>query len=195
MIALKRQLKDLVIKIRFRCFIKEFSSKNDSLEYYVYQIFGLKNFFVLMLIKFFLIYLFYFSILYLFLVLLSFKKLKRKEKADKNIFISGIENYLSTYNNKIAIILAKKFQLLLNNSLLRKFVIKISLFKEVFGLFYLRIYINKALNKILIDKNLRKLIKSEILIVPRGTFTEFINLYNELKKELESLSLVKREIS
>ena len=192
MIPFKRLLEDLVIKLRFRSSTKKLLGNNDNLVSNFISTYSLKNPLLLKLFKFLLLYFFCFFLVYLFLIRLSFIKVKRKKKAGKNLVINEIETYLFTYNIKLAIILVKGYQLPLNNSLLKKFFIKISLFKEVFDLFHLRIYINKALNKILIDRNLRKLIKSEILLVPRGTFKEFINLYNDLKNELESLSLEKK---
>ena len=55
-------------------------------------------------------------------------------------------------------------------------------------LYLLRLYINKSLNKILIDHDLRKLIKSEILKVPGDILSEFINLYNDIGRQLRGES-------
>ncbi len=52
-------------------------------------------------------------------------------------------------------------------------------------LHFLRLYIKNSLNKILIDHNLRKLIKSEIFKVKGDIFSEFLGLYFDIMQELE----------
>ena len=69
-----------------------------------------------------------------------------------------------------------------------KLFLKISLFKENLYIYLLRKYIYRILNKLLKDSKLSELIKEEILKAPRGTFKEFLELYNELTQEIQKTS-------
>ncbi|MFX1556642.1 MAG: hypothetical protein ACFFC9_05270 [Promethearchaeota archaeon] len=182
------------IKLGFEGLTKFILGKDFKWEFYLIQIFGLSNLIFLMMIKYILIYLYYVSLLPFFLILeLSLIGIKKKKKREKSRIVNVIENKIANFKIKQAKYLEKKSHCLLKKSFLKKITCKISQFRDALDLFYLRIYINKALNKILTDTNLRKLIKSEILNAPRGTFSEFLNLYNELRKEFKTLFQVERK--
>jgi hypothetical protein len=145
-----------------------------------------------MIIKFLLISLSFLSLSPILIVLgLCLTPTKKKKKRERDKIINILENKISNFENKQSSFLEKKVQLFLCHSLIKKNWYKISQFKDAIDLIYLRIYINMALNKVLNDTNLRKLIKSEIFKAPRGTFKEFLRLYNDLKKEFKTLFEVK----
>ena len=101
-----------------------------------------------------------------------------------NSILKGIESRLS----KFKIIQLK----ILSHSLENKRCFWTSLLKYIFlieylKLYLLRLYINNSLNKILIDHDLRKLIKSEIFKVPGDIFSEFLRLYKDIMQELEEI--------
>ena len=89
--------------------------------------------------------------------------------------------------SKIKYKIRKAFKIIISSKKSKLFL-KISLFKENLYIYLLKKYIYRILNKLLKDSKLSELIKEEILKAPRGTFKEFLELYNELTQELQKTS-------
>jgi hypothetical protein len=64
-----------------------------------------------------------------------------------------------------------------------------SLLKDNLQLYLLRNLLYRILNKCLTQDKIRKLVKMEILKAPERTFSDFIDLFNELRRELNSMTL------
>ena len=63
-----------------------------------------------------------------------------------------------------------------------------SLLKDNLQLYLLRNLLYRILNKCLTQDKIRKLVKMEILKAPERTFSEFIDLYNELRREPNTIT-------
>ena len=111
-----------------------------------------------------------------------------KNKQQKNYGMERIseiiEKLVIKYKMRIAFKNKKKAKIILSSKKVKQFS-KISLFKENLYIYLLRKYIYRILNKFLKDSKLSELIKEEILKAPRGTFKEFLELYNELTQEIQ----------
>ncbi|MFX1391250.1 MAG: hypothetical protein ACFE9Z_14385 [Promethearchaeota archaeon] len=68
------------------------------------------------------------------------------------------------------------------------FSLMISYIVELFYLYLLRKNLYRILDKSIKEPNFRKLIKTEILKAPIGTFSEFFILFNDLKREIRENS-------
>ena len=97
-----------------------------------------------------------------------------------------------------ALILRCKRRIEINNS--KKYKLDmyskklLSIFKIIYFLdnLYLNLLRNnlyRILNKSIKNTSVRQLIKLEILDAPKGTFTEFVNLYNDIQLELYKRSI------
>lgn len=115
-------------------------------------------------------------------------KLHNVNKYKQNEILKNIERNLAKFdiiteeNSNIKVELMKELnflQILKLNFKLMMIPLKLHL---------LRIYINRSLNRILIDVEVRKVVKSEILKAPGGTFSEFLKLHNEIIAELNRIS-------
>lgn len=63
-----------------------------------------------------------------------------------------------------------------------------SLLKDNLQLYLLRNLLYRILNKCLTQDKIRKLVKMEILKAPEKTFSDFIDLFNELRRELKTIN-------
>ncbi len=113
---------------------------------------------------------------------LSKNKEKNKHRMERISEI--IEKTVIKYKTRMAFKNNKKTMIIISSKKSKLFL-KISLFKENLYIYLLRKYIYRILNKLLKDSKLSELIKEEILKAPRGTFTEFLELYNELTQEIQ----------
>jgi len=117
-------------------------------------------------------------------------KLYNMNKIKHSKIIKSIERNLNKFDDIAEKVSNIKFNPMKELNLL--YIIK-SNFKLLIiqlKLHLLRIYINRSLNRILIDVEVKKLIKSEILKVPGDTFLEFLKLHNEIIAELNTISQI-----
>jgi len=111
-----------------------------------------------------------------------------KKKNNRNNTIILIESIVLTYDK----INVKRNNIELNLlNIHEKFnkKIKLSLLKSNLQLYLLRNLLYRILNKCLSQSTIRKLVKMEILKAPERTFSDFIELFNELRRELNNLYL------
>lgn len=107
----------------------------------------------------------------------------REKNKEKFSIIESIEEVIQKYENRINKTTIKKQELInISEKIIR--LLKFYFFKDNLHLYLLRTHLYRILNKSILDPNLRKLVKSEILKAPKGTFSEFVKLYYELKGEL-----------
>lgn len=130
-----------------------------------------------------------FLLLPLLEILFYFYRMKfiKKKINKRNSTLELIESIVLTYNR----ISNKKNST--NLSLLNiheKFNKKIhrSLLKDNLQLYLLRNLLYRILNKCLTQDKIRKLVKMEILKAPERTFSEFIDLFDELRRELKTIT-------
>ena len=95
-----------------------------------------------------------------------------------------IEAIIITYD-KIMINKNKKRVNLLNFHQKISKRLKLSFLKDDLQLYLLRNLLYRILNKCITQSNIRKLVKIEVLKAPEGTFSDFVYLFDELKKELK----------
>ncbi|MFW9866602.1 MAG: hypothetical protein ACFFEN_10945 [Candidatus Thorarchaeota archaeon] len=81
-----------------------------------------------------------------------------------------------------------KIQKIINSSENSIYILRLFLLMDKIHLYLLRNNLYRILNKSVLDIPVRKLVKSEILKAPEGTFTDFVKLYNDLKEELHNPS-------
>ena len=98
-----------------------------------------------------------------------------------------IEAIIITYD-KIMINKNKKRVNLLNFHQKISKRLKLSFLKDDLQLYLLRNLLYRILNKCITQSNIRKLVKMEILRAPERTFSDFVYLYDELRKELNLVS-------
>jgi len=111
-------------------------------------------------------------------------KLKKDiEKQANNLEI--IESLISKYKKRLLIRNKKWFNLFTISEKLF-YVSKVFIFKDNLCLYLLIKKLYRILDRSIKDFNLRNLIKNEILKAPKGTFSEFVNLFNLIKKEFYS---------
>jgi len=116
---------------------------------------------------------------------LSRNKQKNKHRMER--ISEFVEKTVIKYKIRMAFKNNKKTRIIISSKKSKLFL-KISLFKENLYIYLLKKYIYRILNKLLKDSKLSELIKEEILKVPRGTFKEFLELYNELTQEIQKTS-------
>jgi hypothetical protein len=104
----------------------------------------------------------------------------------RNGTLELIESVISTYN-QISNKKNKKQLSLLNFHKKFNKRLELILLKYKLQLYLLRNLLYRILNKCLTQSNIRKLIKMEILKAPERTFSDFINLYGELRAEQDSM--------
>ncbi len=119
---------------------------------------------------------------------LEIKKDIEKQGKTKEI----IEYLILKYKKRIEIINKKKFTLF---TLSKKLYIlsKPYLFRDYLYLYLLRKNLYRILDRSIKEANFKKLIKNEILKAPKGTFSEFLNLFNDIIKELCKKSLMQND--
>ena len=66
--------------------------------------------------------------------------------------------------------------------------LKFSILNDELQLYLLRNLLYRILNKCIPQAKIRKLVKIEILKAPEGTFSDFVYLCEELKRELKIVS-------
>ena len=98
-----------------------------------------------------------------------------------------IEAIIITYD-KIMINKNKKRVNLLNFHQKISKRLKLSFLKDDLQIYLLRNLLYRILNKCITQSNIRKLVKMEILRAPERTFSDFVYLYDELRKELNLVS-------
>lgn len=112
----------------------------------------------------------------------SKNKEKKKYRVEKISEI--IEKTVNKYKIRMAFKNMKTVKILLSSKK-SKIILKISVFKDNLYIYLLKNYIYRILNKILKDSKSLELVKKEILKAPRGTFTKFLELYNDITQELQ----------
>ena len=115
----------------------------------------------------------------------SKNKEKKKYRVEKISEI--IEKTVNKYKIRMAFKNMKTVKILLSSKK-SKIILKISVFKDNLYIYLLKNYIYRILNKILKDSKSLELVKKEILKAPRGTFTNFLLLFNDLIEELQKTS-------
>ena len=115
------------------------------------------------------------------------KYFKNKKIRKRNGTLELIEAIIMTYN-KITINKNKKRVNLLNFQEKINKRLKLSFLKDDLQLYLLRNLLYRILNKCITQSNIRELVKMEILRAPERTFSDFVYLYDELKKELNLVS-------
>ena len=98
-----------------------------------------------------------------------------------------IEAIIITYD-KIMINKNKKRVNLLNFHQKISKRLKLSFLKDDLQLYLLRNLLYRILDKCITQSNIRKLVKMEVLRAPERTFSDFVYLYDELRKELNLVS-------
>jgi len=115
------------------------------------------------------------------------KYFKNKKIRKRNNTLELIEAIIITYN-KITINKNKKRVNLLNFHQKINKILKLSFLKDDLQLYLLRNLLYRILNKCITQSNIRELVKMEILRAPERTFSDFVYLYYELRKELNLVS-------
>ena len=113
-----------------------------------------------------------------------FKNKKIRKRAGT---LELIEAIIITYN-KFTINKNKKRVNLLNFHQKINKRLKFSFLKDDLQLYLLRNLLYRILSKCITQSNIRKLVKMEILRAPERTFSDFVYLYDELRKELNLVS-------
>lgn len=116
---------------------------------------------------------------------LKYFKNKNIHKRDGTLKL--IEEIIIAYN-KITINKNKKRINLLNFQEKINKRLKLSFLKDDLQLYLLRNLLYRILNKCITQSNIRELVKNEILRAPERTFSDFVYLYDELRKELNLVS-------
>ena len=113
----------------------------------------------------------------------SIKKVSNKKSNTLEI----IEVLILKSKSRIKKLNRKKYKLLRLPKILSP-IHRIYVFKDNFYLYLLRSNLYRILDKSIKAPIVRKLIKFEILKAPKGTFSEFVRLFNDLKEELYRIS-------
>lgn len=116
---------------------------------------------------------------------LKFIKNKNIHKRDDTLEL--IEALIIMYNKITTKKNKQKLNLLYFHQKINK-RIKLSFLKDDLQLYLLRNLLYRILNKCITQSNIRKLVKMEILRAPEGTFSDFVNLFDELKQESKFVS-------
>ncbi|MFX1303749.1 MAG: hypothetical protein ACFFBV_11080 [Promethearchaeota archaeon] len=111
----------------------------------------------------------------------------KKGSNRKSNTLRRTEDLISKSKGRIQKLNRKNYKLLTLPKILRP-IFKIYIFKDNLFLYLLRNNLYRILDKSIKDAKVRKLVKLEILKAPKGTFSEFICLFNNLKKELYMIS-------
>ena len=130
---------------------------------------------------------FFFPIIRILLYGYRLKNFKNKNIRKRNSTIELIEAIIITYN-KITFNKNKKKLNLLNFHQKINKRLKLSFLKDDLQLYLLRNLLYRILNKCITQSNIRELVKMEILRAPERTFSDFVYLYDELRKELNLVS-------
>ena len=115
------------------------------------------------------------------------KYFKNKKIHKRNSTLELIEAIIITYD-KIMINKNKKRVNLLNFHQKINKRLKLSFLKDDLQIYLLRNLLYRILNKCITQSNIRELVKMEILRAPERTFSDFVYLYDELRKELNLVS-------
>ncbi len=141
--------------------------------------------------KFVSLFLFSFIDILLSILRLKLKKDKKRIKYTKTTEL--IETIIALYSARIVKIERKKLKVLYYR-MQRHTQMKISFFIDNLQLCLLRNYLYRILKKYITKPVIRNLVKKEILKAPSRTFSEFIQLFNELRKELNLVSKLEFKI-
>jgi len=114
----------------------------------------------------------------------------RKASNKKSNTLEIIEALILKSKSRIKKLNRKKYKLLRVPKILSP-IYRIYVFKDNLYLYLLRNNLYRILDKSIKDPIVRELIKLEILKAPKGTFSEFICLFNDLKEELCRISDIK----
>lgn len=115
------------------------------------------------------------------------KYFKNKKNRKRNSTLELIEAIIITYDKITINKNKKKLNLLEFHQKINK-RLKFSFLKDDLQLYLLRNLLYRILNKCITQSNIRELVKMEILRAPERTFSDFVYLYDELKKELNLVS-------
>jgi hypothetical protein len=109
-----------------------------------------------------------------------FPKNKKINKCNGTLGL--IESIISTYNRRMINKNRNMLKLLQFQGNLNK-KLKFTLLNDEVQLYLLRNLVYRILNKCIPQSKVRKLVKMEILRAPGGTFSDYVHLCDELKKE------------
>ena len=137
--------------------------------------------------KFVSLFLFSFIDILLSILRLKLKKDRKKIKYTKTTEL--IETIIALYSARLVKLERKKLKVLYYRRQ-RHTQMKISFFMDNLQLCLLRNYLYRILNKYITKPPIRNLVKKEILKAPTRTFSEFIQLFNEIRKELNLVSIL-----
>lgn len=115
------------------------------------------------------------------------KSLKNKKVNKRNKTLELIESITSRYN-KLVMNKKRKLRKLLNFQGNFNKRMKISFLNDNLQLYLLRNLLYRILDKCITVPKIRELVKIEILRAPEKTFSDFVHLFYELKKELDFVS-------
>ena len=126
----------------------------------------------------------FFPLIVILLSIYKKKSVKNKKLNKRHCTLELIEAIIIAYNKKLIKrnerqILILNFQEKIDKRL------KIFLINDDLQLYLLRNLLYRILNKCITQSNIRKLVKIEVLKAPEGTFSDFVYLFDELKKELK----------
>ncbi len=111
----------------------------------------------------------------------------KKASNKKSNTLEIIEALISKSKGRIKKLNRKKCKILRLPKILSP-IYRIYVFKDNLYLYLLRNNLYRILDKFIKDTVVRELIKLEILKAPKGTFSEFVRLFNDLKEELHRIS-------
>jgi len=115
------------------------------------------------------------------------KYFKNKKIRKRNGTLELIEAIIIAYNKNTINKNKKRVNLLNFQEQINK-RLKLSFLKDDLQLYLLRNLLYRILNKCITQSNIRELVKMEILRAPERTFSDFVYLYYELRKELNLVS-------
>ena len=122
-------------------------------------------------------------------IILHFYKVKfiNKKFNKRNNTLELIESIVLTYDKIVNKRNNSSLNLLNFHEKFNKRVNR-SLIKDNLHLYLLRNLLYRILNKCLTQDKIRKLVKMEILKAPERTFSDFIDLFNDLRGELNTIN-------
>lgn len=127
---------------------------------------------------------FFLPIIWIFFYVYRVKFFKSEKCNKRNDTAELIEAIIIAYN-KIIISKNKKWLNLLNSHQKINKRIKLSFLKDDLQLYLLRNLLYRILDKCITQSSIRKLVKMEILRAPERTFSDFVYLCDEIRKELK----------
>ena len=130
---------------------------------------------------------FFFPIIGIFFYIYRVRYFKSEKINKRNGILDLIEAIIMSYNKTIANKNKKKLNLINFHQKINK-RLKLSFLKDDLQLGLLRNLLYRILDKYIIQSNIGELVKMEILKAPERTFSDFVYLYDEIRKELKLVS-------